>query len=292
MRHAEQRWIGISLVLLSGAAIAVVPTAAKLAFEAGSNTPTVLTFRGIIGTTLMAVVMIASGQDFAVKGRAPALCLGVGLTHALVSYGFIGSVAHIPVSLTVLVYSTHPLLLAVIVHGQGGERLTPRKLALAVAALVGLALTLDAAFDKLAGAGVGLAMLASIAVCGMILLSARVQRQASSTQVNFYMMAVTATVFAVPTTAGGAWSLPSGAIGWLGLAGAGIGVTVGIFAFVAAFRFISPVRATMISNVEPLLGILFAVAVLGETLVAMQWLGITIVAVSLVLFEMPQRSTP
>jgi drug/metabolite transporter (DMT)-like permease len=287
----ERRWIGISLVLLSGMAIAVVPTSAKLAFDAGSNTLTVLAVRGLIGTALMAVLVAASDRTFGVGKRAFGLCVAIGLAHAAVSYGFIGSVAYIPVSLAVLVYSTHPILLAAIAHWQGGERLTPRKLLLALAALTGLALVLNAGFEKLAVAGVGLGLLASIAVCGVILLGARAQRDASNTQVNFYMMAVTAAIFAVPTTVGDAWSLPSGVVGWLGLAGAGIGVTIGLFTFLAAFRFISPVRATMISKVEPLFGILFAVAVLGESLVFLQWVGIVIVIVSLVLFELPPRST-
>jgi drug/metabolite transporter (DMT)-like permease len=56
-------------------------------------------------------------------------------------------------------------------------------------------------------------------------------------------------------------------------------------AFFAAFRYISPVRATMISNLEPLLGVLIAVAVLGEHLGGWQWLGVGVVVAGLVLFE-------
>jgi drug/metabolite transporter (DMT)-like permease len=56
-------------------------------------------------------------------------------------------------------------------------------------------------------------------------------------------------------------------------------------AFFAAFRHISPVRATMIGNIEPLLGVLVAVAVLGERLAGWQWLGVGVVVAGLVLFE-------
>ncbi len=62
-------------------------------------------------------------------------------------------------------------------------------------------------------------------------------------------------------------------------------MTVGLVAFFAAFRFIGPVRATMLSNVEPLLGVLFAVAVLGERLGSLQWAGVALVVAALVLFE-------
>ena len=288
-RTVERRLIGVSLVLLSGAAIAVVPTAAKFAFEAGASTLTVVTLRAVLGVALTALLMVASGHAFGGTRRTLALCLCAGLAHALVSYGFIGSVARMPVSLAVLVYATHPVLLAIISHWQGGELLTVRKLVLALAALAALVLVFGRGSDALDLTGTGLAALAAVAVCGMILFSARAQRDAAILQVNLYTTAVAAVVFAAATTADGAWSLPIGTLGWLGLAGTGVGVTIGLLAFFASFRFISPMRATMISNVEPLLGILFAAAVLGERLDATQWVGVALVVVALVLFEAPAR---
>jgi drug/metabolite transporter (DMT)-like permease len=285
-RPARQRLVGVLLVLLSGMAIAVVPTSAKLAFEAGANTLTVVTLRGIVGIALMALFMAASGQSFRLPRRTLEPCAAAGLAHALVAYGFIGSVAHIPVSLAVLIYATHPILLAFIFHLQGRERLTPRKLALAFMFLIALAFVLGGGLDEPNATGVALATLASLAVCIVILLGARAQRAgATSTQVNLVMIAVATIICGAVTTAGGGWSLPVGAAGWLGLAGAGGGVTVGLVAFFAAFRFIGPVRATMLSNVEPLLGVLFAVAVLGERLSSLQWTGVALAVAALTLFE-------
>ena len=123
----------------------------------------------------------------------------------------------------------------------------------------------------------------------MIRLCALAQHDATSTQVNFYMMAVAVVLFAIVTTFEGAWSLPSGATGWLGVAGAGLGLSVGMLAFLAALRFVSIVHATIVSNVEPLLSILFAAAMLGERLGAVQWTGIALIVMALVLFAVPSR---
>jgi drug/metabolite transporter (DMT)-like permease len=123
----------------------------------------------------------------------------------------------------------------------------------------------------------------------MILLTARAQERATNLQVNFHMAVLTAASFAAGTTAAGAWSFPSGFVGWLGLFGAGAGLAVGLLAFFAAFPHIGPVRATMISNVEPLLSILVAVAALGESLGPWQWGGAALVIAALVLFEAPGR---
>lgn len=288
LHHAppRKRLIGILLVLLSGVAIAIVPTSAKLAFESGANTLTVVTLRGIVAIALMALFMAAYGQSFRLPARTLMPCIVAGFAHALVAYGFIGSVAYIPVGLAVLIYATHPIALAVIFHWRGHERLTPRKLALGFAVLVALALVLGGEHGGLNASGVALAALASLAVCVVILLGADAQRAgATSTQVNFIMIAVATAICGVVTTAADAWSLPVGAIGWLGLIGAGSGVTIGLIAFFAAFPFIGPVRATMLSNAEPLLGVLFAVGVLGERLSGLQWAGVALAVTALIFFE-------
>ena len=285
----RQPLIGIALVLASAAALAIAPTAAKLALDSGGNTLTVVALRGAIGLALMGLLLAGSRQPFGVGRRTLAWCLCAGLFHALATYGFIGSVGYIPVSLAVPIVFTHPILVAVVSHWRGGERLTRRKLALALAALAGIALVLGREAGNLDPVGVGLAALAAAAVSGMILFIARAQEGATSTQANFHMTAVAVAALVAATIAGNAWSFPSGAVGWLGLAGAGVGVTVGFLTFFAAFRHIGPVRATMLGNVEPLLSTLFAVAVLGERLGPWQWSGVVLVVVALGLFEAPER---
>jgi drug/metabolite transporter (DMT)-like permease len=94
--------------------------------------------------------MAASGQSFRLPARTRAACAAAGLAHALVAYGFVGSVGHIPVNVVVLVYATHPILLAAIFHFQGHERLTLRKLTLAFAVLVALAFVVGGGFGGLA----------------------------------------------------------------------------------------------------------------------------------------------
>ena len=206
-------------------------------------------------------------------------------------YGFIGSVAYIPVSVAVLIFFTHPIVIAVIVHWRGGERLTVKKLFLASGILIGLALALAPTFDTLEHTGIALAALAAITICGAILCGAHAQQFATSTQVNFYVTAITGIVFALITFALNAWSLPLNALGWLGVAGAGVGIAIGLLTFFASFRYLSPVRATMLSNVEPLLSILFAVVILGERLQTLQWIGVAIMIAAIVFFEAAGRGS-
>ena len=84
---------------------------------------------------------------------------------------------------------------------------------------------------------------------------------------------------------------PSDAVGWLGILGAGVGIGFGLLLFFASLRHVSAVRATMLSNTEPLLSILFAAAVLGERLDPLQWAGVAVTIGALVLFEAVGRGS-
>ena len=230
MRAVDPRLPGIGLALLSATAFAITPTGAKLAFEDGSNTLTVVTLRAAIGAALTAMLMAATGTRFRLGSRALRLSLLTGLASVVASYGFIGSVAFIPVSLAVVIFFTHPLFVAALWHWQGRERLTRRKLLLALAAFAGLALAVGGVPAVPHPAGLALAALAAVTLTAVIHYGARAREEATSTQVNLYLNLVSAAVLAAATTALGAWALPRGVTGWLGLGVAGLGVTVGLLA--------------------------------------------------------------
>lgn len=287
--RADKQAVGVLLVLASTVAFAVGPTAAKVAFDNGANTLTVVSLRGVVAAALMALLILATRQGFGVDRAAWRWCFCCGAFQAAAVYGFIGSVALVPVGVAVLVFFTHPLLLAAMAHWSGGERLTARKLLLAFAVLAGLAAALGPEAGALDPSGVALAALASLAMCGMVLCTGRAQERATSAQVNFYATAVGSAAFSVLATALGGWALPSNAAGWLGVLGAGVGIGVGLLFFFAALRHLSPTRATMLSSIEPLVSIAFAAAVLGERLRPGQWAGAALVVVALALFEMADR---
>lgn len=287
---ARRRQIaGIVLVLVSAAAFALSPVAAKFAYAAGAGTLTVVTLRAAIGAAVLAPLLLAQRRALLLRGEALRLGLIAGVASSLVSYGFIGAVAYIPVSLAMLIFFTHPLLVAGLWHWQGKERLAPAQLGFGLMVLSGLGLALGTAFAGLDPRGLALAALASGAVTWMIVLSARARLLASSAEVNFCVAVASAVLCGLVTTSLGAWVFPAGLAGWLGVLGAGLGVTVGLLGFLAAFRFMSPVRATMLSNVEPLFGILLAMLLLGEVLTGWQWVGVGLVLAGLVLFERPRR---
>ena len=127
--------------------------------------------------------------------------------------------------------------------------------------------------------------------CAFVILgSGYAARQANGLIVVFYMMLSAAATLIVLFLFIGELELPATGKGWLGFGGVAIGSTIGTLAFICAVPMIGAVRATMISNVEPLLGIFFAVMLLREAISELQMAGIAIVLISILTTELKQSA--
>jgi drug/metabolite transporter (DMT)-like permease len=280
-----RRAAGTGLVLLSTFSIAMVPSFAKLAYAGGSNTLTVLTARGIFTVVLTWLVLVLCRQRLRIARTAILTSLLTGACYAVMLYGFLGAVAFIPVNTVILIYFIHPVLIGLFSACLGEQPLTASMLVALVTAFVGLSLAVGASFDHLNLTGVAHAFLATITCVLVIIGSGWATKSAGGLAVVFYMMLSATSTLAVLFACFGDLALPATSTGWLGFSGVAVGSTVGTLAFFCAIPMIGTVRATMISNVEPLLGILSAVILLGEKISPLQMSGIAAVLTSIVAME-------
>jgi len=126
-------------------------------------------------------------------------------------------------------------------------------------------------------AALAMAVTAIIVVCG-----ARATAEAKAISVGFYMMLSAAVTLTVIFALFGTLALPTTPLAWTGF----IGVTVGTLAFISGMAYVGAARAAMISNLEPVLGVLFAIAVVGERVSLLQGVGIAIVIGAIFVMEM------
>src|SRR5215470_2035662 len=137
---SRRRIVGATLVVLSTAAIAIVPSFAKLAYEGGSDTLTVIAGRSIVTAAVCFLVTAMLGRPLRIPNRSLAISLGLGLLYAVHLYGLLGAVTYLPVNMAILIYFLHPLMIGVVAMSVGRERASPLRLGALVAAVAGLAL--------------------------------------------------------------------------------------------------------------------------------------------------------
>jgi drug/metabolite transporter (DMT)-like permease len=272
--------LGIAAVVLSTFAIALVPSLARIAYDGGSNTLTVTSIRGLASVGLLYMALRMTGQSPTLARPTRRLAWVVGGAYAVMLLGLLGAVSFMPVNLVVLVYFTHPILVATLSSGPEIHSSRTRMLLASVLALFGLVLAVGTSLDQVEPRGLALACLASVACVAVILGCGKGTRSCGSLPFVFHMMLAGALVLSIAATVTAGFALPSTPGGWLGLSGVSLCATLGTLSFFYALPLIGTAKATMISNFEPVLGILFAVGLLGETLTVLQIAGIALVLVA------------
>jgi drug/metabolite transporter (DMT)-like permease len=277
--------LSVGLIVVSTVAIALVPSLAKLAYEGGSNTLSVITGRSIFSVLVTFLLLVVLRQPFAIARRPFLIALGAGVGYAVILYGYLGAVNYLPVNQVILIYFIHPLLVGLIAMYLGKERLTLVSVSALVAALVGLCIAIGFSIDKLDPLGIGLAVMAMVATAIVIVANARAMAAAPALSIGFFMMGSAAAVLAVLFALHGNLALPTTTPGWAGFIGVSIAATTGTLAFLCGMANVGATRAAMITNLEPVLGVLFAVVALGEQVTFLQGVGIAIVIGAIFLME-------
>jgi drug/metabolite transporter (DMT)-like permease len=287
---------GTAFSLASGAAFGSMAIFGKLAYDEGANVGTLLATRFIVGAALFWALVIAGGALSEARGLRRS-DVGLGLALGAAGYAaqaglYFVALQRIDASILALLLYTFPAMVTVAAVALGRERVTRRRLIALGLTSVGLVLVLTGAmggsFDTL---GAVLALGAAVVYTTYILTS-----QGAAGRISPYLLsALVCTGAAVTLTLGSSLlgELHPAAVtakGWLWLACIGVVSTVvAIGFFFAGLRRVGPTSASILATVEPVVTVLLAFVVFGETLAALQVLGAALVLTSVVVLQARAR---
>lgn len=264
---------GLAAVLVAAISFGLVPTLARLALDGGADMPTILAVRSILAWTGVYALARAMGERPALLSADGLRGALIGVPLAAASFGYLGAVRLIPVSLATLIFFTFPLVVALLARIVDKDKFTAVRLAALCTAFAGLAITLGTDFDRIDGAGIALAALASLSISLVFVLSNRLMRGVRSLSANFFMMSTSAVAFTAWMAASAGFTMPSTSGGWTGLLGGGLIYIFGIVGFFLAIQRIGPVRTALYINLEPLISLSAAFVLLHERLTGAQYAG-------------------
>jgi drug/metabolite transporter (DMT)-like permease len=293
-RHKSQQYFGIGMVLLASVVIGLMPSAAKIAYQEGANPLALITLRCIVGMIVIGLYMLLNGKSFRINKSALRNTSYSGVAQALTSLGIMGALAYIDISVTVIIFSCFPFLIAIIEHYRGESRLTPFIFGCIVLALIGLSMALSLSLENLNSTGLILAVTGLVAVTIMILLMTRSSKQIGAIPANFFMTAWASVYFVlfaliVPLTGFVDVAIfPVSTKGWVAILITGITFSTSYVMFFVGASIIGTTRASILSISEPVMFILFAIMIVGEWLSVIQWLGVALVVSSLLMMEIRQ----
>ncbi|MSP88133.1 MAG: DMT family transporter [Alphaproteobacteria bacterium] len=274
-RHFDP--IGLLMVMGSAISFALTPTLNRLAYDAGSDVSSLVTVRFVVTVPALLVAILILGRSLKIGMRGWRNSAIVGVLMALTAYGYIAAVAYIPVSLSSLIFYTFPIIVGLAATFVNNEPLTPLRLTMLAAAFAGLVLALGVTFDTLDPRGLGFAFLGAVCAAGSVMWSGRTLGSHDTVVTTFHMMAVACVLAVLAQLWEGPLRLPQTGLGWIGFFGNAAFYCLGLVGFFAGIARVGAIPASMVSNVEPIVSILFAMTMLGEWLSWLQWTGVALV---------------
>ncbi|MBA3874864.1 MAG: DMT family transporter [Anaerolineae bacterium] len=293
---------GLLLILIAASGYSFFAIFTKFIYDNSTFNPLdILVWRFLVATpiTWLAIAWMKRKQPVSYGSHMPrSRLLGMGLLFGVVAMVAFFAVERLPVSLyTVLIY-TYPALVAIgaILFG---EHLSGRAWSALGLTLIGVVLTVPNLFQGFGGVdplGVVLVLVNAATYAVYILLSNRVLRgvtdlsMASAWSITGSFIYVLA-VIAIRALQGGSTTIPPNLNVWLGLLGlAVVSTVIPIFAFYAGMHRLGAPRAAIISMIEPVLTLLWAVIIRHENLQIIQILGAVFILISVVLLQLQRDS--
>jgi drug/metabolite transporter (DMT)-like permease len=266
----------------------------RLAYDDGATPITIIAIRNAIFVLGFGAWLIFARGGFALPRRAWYASLLLGLLMALWGYGYMSSVAYIPVSLAALLYFTFPMLVGVIAAVTGQERMTLLRALALLIAFAGLALALGPAWDGLDWRGVALVMMGSVACAIAHVFIAPIFRDYDVVAINFLAHFWMVIGFAIYGIAMHEFVMPRSTEGQFIVMAVVLFYILAYTLWSVAIRWIGPVRTAGMMNLEPVVSVAAAALILGERLEPVQLAGCALVLLALMLIahhRSPGRST-
>jgi drug/metabolite transporter (DMT)-like permease len=271
---------GTLLCLGSGAAFGAMAVFGKLAYDNGATVGTLLAVRFLLAAALFWTLVLAAGaarELRALGGRDVGIGLALGACgYALQAGCFFAALERIEASLLSLLLYTFPAIVAVTAVALGRERIEGRRLAALGLASGGLALVVAGAgagaLDPLGTAlGLGAAVVYSTYILASEPIAGRLRPRVLS--------ALVCTGAAVSLTVGSALlgefrpgDLTFAGWGWLACI-AVVSTVAAVGLLFAGLPRVGPTTASILATIEPLVTVLLAFLVFGETLGSVQLVG-------------------
>lgn len=266
---------GLLLLVLATVLYGTIAISAKLAFAAGSTAGQALTWRSILATLLLWSVLRLARTSFSVTRQQLGRLVVLG---ALGQFGqsltFMLALQFIPAALAAVLLSLAPVVVGVLAWLVWREPLTGAKLGALLLSLLGVSLVIGTPTSELDPRGVLLGIFGALMYAGYFLYANRMIGRMPR-QVAVPYITASATFSCVIYTTffdNGIWpTVTSG--GWAAYLAMATALAIATVAFFAGLERIGPTRAAIVASLEPVVTVVAAAVVLGESLSLLQILG-------------------
>ena len=301
VESARRMNVGVGLVLLSAFTFGLMPVLTKLAYAENLNLNTLLTIRFCLAAVVLWVIWLLRHEPPASTGQVtlpsllPVVLMGA-VAYVGQSFSYFTALSLISASFTGLLLYAYPPAVTLLAWILLRERITRRKIAALLCALLGIVLVLQLAssllggtgqdFSNLNAAGVAWGLAAAFIYSVYIVSGAIFARRFDPIFSSAVVITSAATVYVIWGAFSGTLRFDVTPTGWIIASVIALVCTVvAIVAFFAGLPLVGPSRAAILSTAEPAITVITATIVLQEQITLEQVAGGILIVASVFVLQ-------
>lgn len=269
------------LVIISALGFGAMGTLATLSYKEDINISTLLTFRFFLAALVFWMLGFFFKINFKQSKRNLLMLFLLGaFGYAVMALLLFKSYQYIHPSLSVLLFYTYPVLVLVISIALKIENFDILKLVSLLTSIIGILLAINLN-GKINILGVIYAFVAAIIYALFITISNIKLKSITNYVSSTYITSSAAIVLLVISISNGNLNASFGLKGWGFILAISIFSTIiPILFFFEGIKRLSPSKASILSMVEPIFGVILSLSFFREPVSHFQWIGITLVLIS------------
>lgn len=288
--RATGRMGGLLLIIVSAASFGTLAIFGRLAYADGIDVPTLLFLRFAIASLVMVVLLPVMRQPLP-RGRILVELIGMGaIGYVGQSFCYLSAVKYASAGLAALLLYLYPAFVFILSALFLKEKFTRLKTCALGLATVGAGLTANPQGGS--WTGILLAVSAAAIYAVYIIVGTGVMRRVSAAPSSLVIFASAAVVYGVVTAVNGPhW--PATRAGWMAVGGIALVATViPVVTFLAGLKRVGPTDASMLSTLEPVVTVVLAAWVLGDSLRPVTLAGGALILAAVILLARGQLRHP
>lgn len=268
MRHL----LGVFFIIVSAISFGAAAIFARFAYEAGTTPVTLLFLRFGVASLCMLFIMLVKGIPLPKGGILWGLVLMGALGYAGQSFCYFTALTMVSAGLVALLLYLYPALVTVLAMVILKEPVLKLKKIAIVLALAGTTLTIGTTGGG-KPLGILLALGAALIYSFYILFGSKIIKPGAAIQSSIVIITSAAVVYGGIIIVQGA-TFPATLSGWAAVSAVALISTVlAIVTFLAGLERVGPTSAATLSTIEPVVTVILATCILGETITPLRITG-------------------
>ncbi len=278
--------VGFVAAIVAAIAYGLNPLFALPVYREGMSVGSVLFYRVLFATIMLAVIMIFRRQSFSVAKSEVLPLLSLGVLFAVTSYSLFESFNYMDAGIACTILFIYPVMVAVIMALFFKERASLLTYGCIALSLVGIAMLYNGeGGESLSTIGVAFVLISALAYALYIIVANKSRAsRINPIKVTFYATSVSLVVFAVKLNfLADLQMIPniSVAINLMGLASVTTVLTMVLIAY--AVNKIGSTQTSIVGCLEPITALILGILIFDEALTPRIVLGVVLIIISVLL---------